>query len=110
MVWQYSDKVVYFDHVSHFPNKSLHYHPRHKRDPHLQKFELDLDSEIRKLNSDYDAKRNNDFILKNLKIIPAKEGVFYKWLKNNDRLGGQYKVPRLFNDNKIFLQILELNR
>ena len=76
----------------------------------LQKFELDLDSEIRKLNSDYDAKRNNDFILKNLKIIPAKEGVFYKWLKNNDRLGGQYKVPRLFNDNKIFFQILELNR
>ncbi|MCE3229490.1 MAG: hypothetical protein K0S32_4041, partial [Bacteroidetes bacterium] len=33
---------------------------------------------------------------------------FYKWLKKNNKLGGQYKVPRLANDRKILEEIKAL--
>jgi len=31
------------------------------------------------------------------------------WLKQNKRLGGQYKIPRLSNDRKIVEEILALH-
>ena len=67
-----------------------------------------LDQKIRELNSDYDAKRTDNFILDRLQIFPAKKNVFYKWLKINNRLGGQYKVPRLDNDGITFNEIKSL--
>ena len=75
----------------------------------IQKFGLDLDLLLRSLNSDYDAKRKNSFVLKELQIIEAKDDLFYSWLSKNDRLGGQYKVPRLDNSGAIFDEILTLN-
>jgi hypothetical protein len=35
---------------------------------------------------------------------------FYNWLKKNNKLGGQFKVPRLSNDRKIIQEILSLIR
>jgi hypothetical protein len=35
---------------------------------------------------------------------------FYKWLKKNNKLGGQYKVPRLSNDRKVLEEILALSK
>ena len=67
-----------------------------------------LDRKIRELNSDYDAKRTDNFILDCLQIFPAKKNIFYKWLKINNRLGGQYKVPRLDNDGIKFNEIKSL--
>jgi hypothetical protein len=56
-----------------------------------------LDSSLKQLNSDYEAKRYNDFVLKAPLVKQLPKGSFYNWLKANGRLGGQYKVPRLFN-------------
>ena len=75
----------------------------------LMEFKKELDSQIRNLNADYDAKRDNNFVLRELDIIVAKKDLFYLWLKQNKRLGGQYKVPRLHNEPEMFDEILNLN-
>lgn len=69
-----------------------------------------LDSELRKLNSDYDAKRSGDIFLDYPKIITAPEGLFDRWLKSagNHKLGGQRKVPRLSNNRELIDKLLEL--
>lgn len=64
-----------------------------------------LDDTLKQVNSDYEAKRFNNYVLKVpvLKILP--NGTFYKWLKANNKLGGQYKVPRLSNHRQIVEEI-----
>jgi hypothetical protein len=44
-----------------------------------------------------------------LKITVAKKNIFYDWLKQNNKLGGQNKVPRLSNDRKIIDELLKIN-
>jgi hypothetical protein len=41
-----------------------------------------------------------------IRVIP--KGIFYKWLKSKDKLGGQHKVPRLSNDRKYVDEIMSL--
>ena len=69
----------------------------------------DLDKELKKLNSDYEAKRYKDMTLSLPEVTVAKKDLFYNWLKANNRLGGQYKVPRLKNDRQIINELLQLN-
>lgn len=57
-----------------------------------------LDKVLQEVNSDYEAKRYKNLVLQFPKVEQVPEGTFYRWLKNNHRLGGQYKVPRLNND------------
>ena len=68
-----------------------------KEPDNFEYFVNELDTCLQQLNSDYEAKRFNDYILKSpvVKLLP--KGSFYNWLKSNNRLGGQYKVPRLNN-------------
>lgn len=66
--------------------------------PSLEAFGQTLDDNLRHLNSDYDAKRHNDLTLKTLILHSAKSGLFYLWLKSNQKLGGQHKIPRLSNE------------
>jgi len=67
-----------------------------------------LDNALKSINSDYEAKRYNNLILKQpiIKALPA--GTFYKWLQSKNKLGGQHKVPRLSNDRKYLEEILGL--
>jgi len=67
-----------------------------------------LDTNLRELNSDYDAKRTKDLSLNFPLIHKARPNLFDDWLKSNNKLGGQHKVPRLSNDRKIVEQILSL--
>lgn len=69
----------------------------------MEKFGEILDSELRKLNSDYDAKRSHTIFLDPPQVISLREGTFDNWLSNigNGKLGGQRKVPRLSNDRSI---------
>jgi hypothetical protein len=71
-------------------------------------FKQDLDNNLKMLNSDYASKRTKNLILNPPEIILIQNNEFYKWLKQNNRLGGQYKVPRLSNDRKIAEEILAL--
>jgi hypothetical protein len=65
-----------------------------------------LDNALKNLNSDYEAKRYGDMLLKPPTIVKAKEGTFFNWLKSKNKLGGQYKVPRLSNERTIINEIL----
>lgn len=69
----------------------------------LKDFRDKLDSELRKVNSDYDAKRSHTIFLDVPEIITLPHGSFDRWLRSvgNGKLGGQRKIPRLSNDRKI---------
>jgi hypothetical protein len=68
-----------------------------KKPDNIIEFQKILDENLQSLNSDYEAKRYNNMTLNQLKINVARENLFYDWLKNNDKLGGQHKIPRLSN-------------
>ncbi|MDE6006708.1 MAG: GH3 auxin-responsive promoter family protein [Muribaculaceae bacterium] len=76
----------------------------------LNLFATALDNELRKLNSDYDAKRAHTIFLDPPEIITLPSGTFDKWLKTvgSGKLGGQRKIPRLSNDRHIADAILKL--
>ncbi len=73
------------------------------------KFASILDSELQKVNSDYEAKRNNNITLNPLQLIVARENLFYDWLKSRGKLGGQHKIPRLSNSRDYFEDLLSIN-
>ena len=60
-------------------------------------------------NSDYEAKRYNNMTLKPLRLHKARKGLFYKWLSQKGKLGGQHKVPRLSNSREILDELLKMN-
>lgn len=67
-----------------------------------------LDNALKALNSDYEAKRYHNMILRPPVIKQLPAGTFYRWLKERGKLGGQNKVPRLSNDRKYVDDIKEL--
>lgn len=67
-----------------------------------------LDRELRRVNSDYDAKRSGDIFLAELELVTLPKGTFHRWLSATGKLGGQRKVPRLCNDRRVADAILKL--
>ncbi len=74
----------------------------------MQRFSQVLDDTLRKVNSDYDAKRAHDIALVAPKIHSVAEGTFYNWMKKRGKLGGQNKVPRLSNSREYVDEILSM--
>jgi len=68
-----------------------------------------LDNSLKSLNSDYESKRYNNITLDKPKIHAAKQGLFYKWMKRNNKLGGQHKVPRLSNSRQFLEALLKID-
>jgi hypothetical protein len=68
-----------------------------------------IDKELKKENSDYEAKRYNDFTLEKPKVVKGSKGVFMKWLEINNKLGGQNKIPRLSNNREFIEKLIGLN-
>jgi hypothetical protein len=75
----------------------------------LDYFTTILDNALQSLNSDYEAKRYKDITLDPLTIKKAKPGLFYTWMKQRGKLGGQNKVPRLVNNRQYIDELLQLN-
>jgi len=67
-----------------------------------------LDSSLKSLNSDYEAKRHKDIALGRPVVHILKPGGFAKWLHSKNKMGGQHKVPRLSNDRIILEEILNI--
>lgn len=65
-----------------------------------------LDNALKSVNSDYEAKRhkNLSLALPLVRILPQK--TFYNWMKKRNKLGGQNKVPKLYNSRKYVDDIL----
>ncbi len=77
-----------------------------KKPDDILQFQKILDETLQTLNSDYEAKRYNNMTLNSLSINVARENLFYDWLKVNDKLGGQHKIPRLSNQRDYLEQLL----
>ncbi|MDB4113950.1 GH3 auxin-responsive promoter family protein [Flavobacteriaceae bacterium] len=75
----------------------------------LSLFTKSLDSALMDVNSDYQAKRFNNITLNMLKVHVARQRLFYDWLKQKNKLGGQHKVPRLSNKRDFIEELLHLN-
>ncbi len=71
-------------------------------------FITQLDLALQEINSDYEAKRFNNMTLNMPVIHQAREKLFYDWLKKNDKLGGQHKIPRLSNSRQYMEELLEM--
>lgn len=66
----------------------------------MEQFANDIDERLRKLNVYYDDLIAGS-ILTRLKITSLERNAFINYMKSQGKLGGQNKVPRLFNDRKI---------
>lgn len=79
-----------------------------KAPENIEYFAETLDNALKSLNSDYEAKRYHNMILRPPIVRQLPEKTFYNWLKKKNRLGGQNKVPKLSNDRLYVDEILEL--
>jgi hypothetical protein len=80
------------------------------KDPtNLAEISNQIDELLKSENSDYEAKRYNNISLDKPEVIIAKKGLFYKWMKKRNKLGGQNKIPRLSNSRKHIEELLEIN-
>lgn len=73
----------------------------------LPHFTALLDEHLKRVNSDYEAKRFGDIAMKAPVVHSMHKGTFYNWLHKKGKLGGQHKVPRLSNDRRVLEDILE---
>ncbi len=81
-----------------------------KQPQDIEQFAKNFDHRLQDINSDYEAKRSSDIMLKNLIVRNMPEGTFYKWMKKRGKIGGQNKVPRLYNTRKYVEDILEFSK
>ncbi|HKC66866.1 MAG TPA: GH3 auxin-responsive promoter family protein, partial [Bacteroidia bacterium] len=79
-----------------------------KEPNNLEFFTEVLDKTLQQINSDYEAKRYNNYVIKLPEIKNLPKNTFYKWLSSKNKLGGQYKVPRLQNNTTIANEVLAL--
>ena len=78
------------------------------RPNNLNIFAKMLDQKLRELNSDYDAKRYKNITMSSPKISVAEKGLFDRWQRNSNRIGGQHKIQRLSNDRKFIENLLKI--
>ena len=81
-----------------------------KEPENMEFFITMLDNALQSLNSDYEAKRYKSITLAPPVVHSVKKGLFYLWLKEKKKLGGQNKVPRLANNRKYLDELLEMNK
>lgn len=74
----------------------------------IKAFTQELDSALKSINSDYEAKRTKDIALRMPLLKAMPRGTFNEWLRSKGKLGGQHKVPRLSNERTIVEEILQL--
>ena len=72
----------------------------------LDAFTVYLDRVLQDFNSDYEAKRYKNMTLQLPEIKVAPTGLFQDWLAENNKLGGQHKIPRLSNERGFLENLL----
>ena len=79
-----------------------------KRPAEFERFTDLLDETLRRVNSDYDAKRFKDMALRRPVVHSVAPNTFFNWMKEKGKLGGQHKVPRLANNREYVDSILKM--
>jgi len=95
----------------HFTHKQIGTHEwiiEFDKEPEsLAQFAVDLDEQLKSINSDYEAKRFKNIAMAEPIIRCVPKGTFQNWLKIAGKLGGQHKVPRLSNTREYVEDILQ---
>jgi hypothetical protein len=79
-----------------------------KRPAEFDRFVDLLDETLRRVNSDYDAKRFKDMALRRPQVRVVAQNTFFNWMKQKGKIGGQHKVPRLANNREYVDSILKM--
>lgn len=79
-----------------------------KEPVNMEYFTTAMDHALQSINSDYEAKRYKNSVLEMPTVHKAPSGLFYKWMKNRGKLGGQNKVPPLANNRKYIDELLKM--
>jgi hypothetical protein len=79
-----------------------------KRPAEFERFVDLLDETLRRVNSDYDAKRFKDMALRRPLVRIVAQNTFFNWMKDKGKIGGQHKVPRLANNREYVDAILKM--
>src|SRR5436190_3868233 len=107
IVNDYTAAPVYFSEESNGAHEWLVEFEKEPAD--MRSFTEELDAALKSINGDYEAKRYKDIALRLPIVHSLKKGSFNDWLRNNGKLGGQHKVPRLSNERKFLEEILQMN-
>lgn len=108
IVNDYTAAPVYFSEGSNGTHEWL---VEFEKEPlNLDIFIAELDTALKNINSDYEAKRYKDIALRMPIVHKLPKGVFTEWLRSKGKLGGQHKVPRLSNDRKTLEEILGISK
>jgi hypothetical protein len=107
IVNDYTAAPVYFSDSSNGAHEWL---IEFEKDPsNLDTFTKELDTALKSINSDYEAKRHKSIALGPPVIHALKKGTFTEWLRSKGKLGGQHKVPRLSNERQYLEEILSFH-
>ena len=107
VVNDYTAAPVYFSEASNGAHEWL---IEFEKEPeNLETFTNELDTALKSINSDYEAKRHKSIALRLPIIHSLKKGTFNEWLRSKGKLGGQHKVPRLSNERTLVEEILQMN-
>lgn len=104
VVKDYTAAPVYFTDTTNGAHEWLIEFEKEPED--LKKFITALDTALKMVNSDYEAKRYKNIAMKLPVVHPAPTGLFNEWLHAKGKMGGQHKVPRLSNDRKYMDELL----
>jgi hypothetical protein len=107
VVNDYTAAPVYFSDSSNGAHEWLIEFEKEPED--IDQFTAELDTALKGINSDYEAKRHKDIALRSPILHSLKKGTFSEWLRRKGKLGGQHKVPRLSNDRKYLEEIIALS-
>ena len=106
IVNDYTAAPVYFTQDSNGAHEWL---KKIKKEPDdFNKFIIELDTALKNINSDYEAKRHKSIALRLPIVHKLAAGTFTEWLRSKGKLGGQHKVPRLSNERGILEEILAI--
>jgi hypothetical protein len=103
IVKDYTAAPVYFSETSNGAHEWLMEFEKEPVD--IQQFAFELDTALKNINSDYEAKRYRDIALSMPVINKLPADTFANWLSSKGKLGGQHKVPRLSNERTILEEI-----
>ena len=108
VVNDYTAAPVYFSDASNGAHEWL---IEFEKEPaNLETFTHELDTALKNLNSDYEAKRYKNIALRLPLVHMVKKGIFNEWLRSKGKLGGQHKVPRLSNERTLLEDIIFFNK
>jgi hypothetical protein len=103
VVNDYTAAPVYFSEKSNGAHEWL---IEFEKEPaNLNEFIFELDTALKNINGDYEAKRYKDIALSMPLVQAVPKNTFNNWLDSKGKLGGQHKVPRLSNDRTILEEI-----